>query len=115
MRLPHKVPVALAGGGAALVDGPDDQALAAAAVAGGEDAGEAGRVLAGRSFGVAALVALDAELLDQGVFGTEEAHGEEDELARHDLLRLWELLRDEAALVILLPLDLDETHAGKPA
>ena len=38
-RFPHQKPIALPRRSPTLVDGPDDQALAAAAVAGGEDAG----------------------------------------------------------------------------
>ena len=52
-----------AGALAALVDRPHDQRLAAAGVAGGEHALGRGRV--GARLGVAALVALDAERLEQ--------------------------------------------------
>ena len=58
----HQVAVALAGGAAAFVEGPDHQALAAAAVAGGEDALEAGGVFLVLGLDVGARVALDAEL-----------------------------------------------------
>src|SRR5690349_9063986 len=47
IRVPHQIAIALAGSAAALVDGPDDEALAAAAVAGREDAGDAGGELIG--------------------------------------------------------------------
>ena len=42
MRDTHEEAVAFACGGAAFVDGPDDERLATAHVAGGEDAGEIG-------------------------------------------------------------------------
>src|ERR1022692_538122 len=41
----HQVLVDVAGGVAAFGDGPDDQGLAAAHVAGGEDAGDGGHVV----------------------------------------------------------------------
>ena len=43
VRLAHQIPVALPGGTAAFVKGPDDEALAATAIAGGEYTFEAGQ------------------------------------------------------------------------
>ena len=60
-------------------DGPDDERLAAAHVAGGEDAVDRGHVVGGGD--VAAIVEREAELLDHAVaHRAEEAHGEQDEI-----------------------------------
>lgn len=45
VRVTHQIPVALARGATTLIDRPDDEALSTAAVAGGEDAFDARRVL----------------------------------------------------------------------
>ena len=68
------------GGGTALGDGPDDERLPTTGVAGDEDARDrAHEVLVAPD--VAALVELDAELLDDArALRAEEAHREEDEL-----------------------------------
>ena len=63
--VPHKVTVAFAGGAAAFVEGPDDQALAAAAVAGGEDAFKIGGVLFELGHDVGAGVAFDAQSVER--------------------------------------------------
>ena len=64
---------------AALVDRPDDQRLPAARVAGGEHAGDARLVR--RRLDVAALVLLDAELVDRAVvLRVQEAHREQHEV-----------------------------------
>src|SRR5581483_1606692 len=73
IRTAHEEPVAFAGGAAALVDGPDDQALAAAHVAGGEHAGDVGVEAAVLRLGVAAHVLLHAELIEKLIFRTAEA------------------------------------------
>ena len=68
------------GGFAAFGDGPDDQRLAAAHVAGGEDAGDGGHVV-GVGSNVAAAVERHAQLLDGAVLrGSGEAHGEQDKV-----------------------------------
>jgi hypothetical protein len=95
--LAHQVAVAFAGGAAAFVDGPDDQALAATHVARREHAGDAGGVLAVLGPGVAARVAFDAELGEQLVFGAEEAHGQEHELGGEDLLAAGDFAHRELA------------------
>ena len=73
----HQIAVALARGFAAFVDGPDDQALAASAVAGGEHAGDARIIPAVIGFEVGARIGLDSELLGQNLLRTEEAEREE--------------------------------------
>ena len=67
----HQVAVALTGGRAAFVDRPDDEALAAAAVAGGEDAGKIGRVDVVVGLDVAAGVGVEGKRLDERLFGSE--------------------------------------------
>jgi hypothetical protein len=106
-RRAHQVAVAFAGGAAAFVEGPDDQALAAAAVAGGEDALEVGRVLLVLGLDVAAGVALDAELLEQRLLGPEEAHRQQHELRGRTCSVPGTSLGTNWPLSLLLPLDLD--------
>ena len=55
----HEIAVAFAGGTPALVEGPDDEALAAAAIAGRKNVGKVGRVFAVIGFDVGAWVAID--------------------------------------------------------
>ncbi len=107
----HKIPVALARGAAAFLEGPDDEALAAAAIAGGEDARDAGGIFAVVGLDIGAGVALDAEGIEQRLLGAEEAHREQDELGGHDPLAAGDVPRDELALLVLLPLDLDGMDA----
>ena len=92
-----------AGALAAFVDRPHDQRLAAAGVAGGEHALGRGRVRA--RLGVAALILLDAELLEHERLRRQEAHREQDEVGR--LGRLGALDRVERRLArVLHPVDL---------
>ncbi len=56
---------------------------------------------------VGAVVPFDAQLFAEVVFRAEEPHGQQDELARHDLFRARNLLRHELAFVVLLPFDFD--------
>src|SRR4051812_17745847 len=75
----HEIFVYCAGGFAAFVDGPDDERLTAAQVAGGEDAFQAGHVVAA-GLHVAARIELEAELLDRpALLGAQKAHGQEGE------------------------------------
>ena len=76
----HEVAVAFAGCAAAFVNGPDDQALAAAAVAGGEHALDAGRVPALVRLEVATRITRHAQLLGQLQFGAEEPERQQDEI-----------------------------------
>ena len=81
-RLAHQVLVDRGGAGAALGDGPHDQALAAAHVAADEHAVDvwSPSLVAGD---VAPVVELDAELLEQALaLGADEAHGQQHQLAR---------------------------------
>src|SRR5215211_867395 len=73
----HEITVALSGSTASLVDGPDHQALTAPHVACGEDPGHVRSVVAILSFGVRAVVALDAQLFKNCLFRTKETHGQE--------------------------------------
>src|SRR5436305_9926057 len=93
-RLAHQVTVALARRPAALVDGPDDQALAAAHVAGGEYPRHAGREPAVLRPGVGAGVLLDAELVKELVLRAEEAHRQQHELGGEDALTARHLAGD---------------------
>ena len=64
----------VAGDGAAFVNGPDDEGLAAADVAGGEDFIDAGAEFAVFGFDIGAGVLFEAEFVDDGCFGSEETH-----------------------------------------
>jgi len=71
---------------AALGDGPDDQRLAAAAVAGGEDALHRRGVAAGRRLDVAARVLVQLQFVDDVALGAEEAQRQQHQVAREDAL-----------------------------
>src|SRR4051794_28564419 len=73
----REVPVDLGGALAAFADRPDDERLPAARISGREDAVR-GRGVA-RRLHVGALVALDPQLVEQALLGTEEAHRQQDE------------------------------------
>ena len=79
-RLAHQIAVALAGGFAAFVDGPDDEALASAAVTGGEHAGDVGGVFSVVGLEVETLVMIEAQLIGDRLLGAFEAEGQEAEL-----------------------------------
>src|SRR5207302_1107648 len=83
-------------GAPAFVDGPDDQALAAAHVAGGEHARDARGELAVLRLGVRALVLDHAELFEDLTLRPEEAHRQKYELRRVELLGAGDFLGHEA-------------------
>ncbi len=99
----HQVTVAFPGRAAAFVEGPDHQALAAAAVAGGEHAFDVRRVLLVLGFDVGAGVALHAELLQQRLFGPEETHRQQDQLRGRTCFGAGNFLGHEPALLVSLP------------
>ncbi len=77
----HEELIDAPGGLAAFADGPDDEALSAANVAGGKDAGDAGGVVfvAGD---IAAGIELEPKLADGAVvLGVDEAEGEQAQIA----------------------------------
>src|SRR5262245_27644007 len=94
----HQIPVALTSGAATFVEGPDDKALSAAAIAGGEDAREAGGIFLVLGLHVAARVALDAEGVEERLLRPKETHRKEDELRGQHLLGAGNILRHERAL-----------------
>src|SRR5581483_6519936 len=98
---------------AALLDRPHDERLAAAGVPRREDALPRGRV--GRRERVAALVALDAELLEQALLGVEEPHREQDERHRPLLLRPGQRREGRTAVVArpVHPLDVPVPREGR--
>src|SRR5712691_1098302 len=73
----HEITVALSGSAASLVDGPDHQALTAPHVPGGEDPRHVRSIVAILSFGVRAVIALDAQLFKNCLFRTKKAHRQE--------------------------------------
>src|SRR5579864_8034681 len=77
----HQIPVALARGAASLVDGPDDQALSPAAVAGRKDVFDVRAKLSVGRLVVGALVELDSELLRGGRFRPQEPERQENQVA----------------------------------
>ncbi|MFM1944679.1 MAG: hypothetical protein RI897_3661 [Verrucomicrobiota bacterium] len=89
--------------------------MAAAAITGGEDAGDIGRVFVELGFGVGAGVFVDFEGIEEAGFRTEEAHGEEDQLGGNGFFGTGDFLRDEASLVVLFPADLDSEGGFDPS
>src|SRR5262249_26188170 len=103
----HKITVALSGSAASLVDGPDHQALAAPHVTGGEDPRHVRSVVAILSFGVGAVVALDAQLFKNRLFRTEGTHGQEHQVGRPDFFRARQALRLNSATLVFAPGNID--------
>ena len=81
-RCSHEVFVDFSGAFAAFADGPDDEGLSAAHIAGGEDFGDIGDEGFVAGFYVASFVEFYVELFEQAVvLWVDEAHGEEGEFA----------------------------------
>mmetsp|Transcript_21881 Transcript_21881/g.69891 ORF Transcript_21881/g.69891 Transcript_21881/m.69891 type:complete len:292 (-) Transcript_21881:232-1107(-) len=91
-----EVRVHCGGNTAALVDGPNHERLAAAAVASGKHSGAAGDVLAIWRLDVAALVSFELERVDECAFGAQEAHGHEHKVCRDLLLGTGDLFERTA-------------------
>src|SRR6202008_4752584 len=101
----------------AFADGPDDQRLAAAHVAAREDLGVAGLIPQGVREDVAALVQLEAEVLDHPLLHrAEEAHGEQHEIGLELELgtgdRLELAVSPRADQLLDLPVLTLEAHGG---
>ena len=111
IRGSHEEAIAFASGATTFIEGPDDEALAAAAVAGGKDAGEAGGVFLVLGLDVAAGIAVHIEGIEERLFRPEETHGEEDELGGEDFLRSRDVFRNELSLLVFRPLDLHGVHS----
>src|SRR5262249_25412126 len=107
IRGAHEVAVALARRLSALADGPDDQALAAAHVAGGEDALHARGVLALFRLGVGARVAIDVQLAQDRVLGAQETHGKKDQIGLPNFFRARNLAERGTTVVAGDPFDVD--------
>ena len=90
----------------ALGDGPDHERLAAAAVAGSEDAPNRRRELSGLGLDVAARILGHIDAIQDLGLGSEESHGQKDQLARVDLLGVGNFLDLPTSGLILRPLDL---------
>ena len=101
-----EVGVNLAGAHTALVDAPDDERLAAAAIASGEDTLHVGVVLARRGLDVLASILLDHASHDL-LLGTEETHGKQDKVGVEDFFAALDLFHVPAAACGLGPLDTD--------
>src|SRR6185437_10461011 len=76
-RTAHQITIALPRGAPAFVDGPDDQALPAPTVAGGEDTFDAGGESSVLRLDVGARIRAQAELREQRLLRTREAEREQ--------------------------------------
>ena len=112
MRAAHEEGVHRPRCASALGDAPDYEGLASAAVAGCEDPFGASGVLAVLGLEVAARVPFEAELLGQCIFGTEEAHGQEDEVGFEDLFGARHFAHLPLAFGVFRPLDAHRLDAG---
>ena len=103
-----------AGGASAFVDGPDDEGLAAATVAGNKDAFEVGgefAVLADESLPVAARVlGLEPEHCADRQLGADEAGGEQHEVGGPFLFGAFHLAEGRVAFDRFAPIDFDGFH-----
>ena len=100
----HQKAVAFARRAAAFVERPDDEALAAAAIAGGETLWDVRRVFFEFGFDVAARIAFHAQRFEQRLFRPEKTHRQQDELRGQNFFRAGNIFRDELAFVVLRPI-----------
>lgn len=107
----HEEAVTFSGDAPSFVDGPDDERLATAHIASGEDSRDVGHVDIMLGFDVGACVGFESELLNDFLFGPEEAEGEESELTGESAGGAGNFLRDEATLFVLAPFDLADFEA----
>lgn len=105
-RVSHQILVDLPGSLSTLMDGPDDQTLAATTISSGVDLRNARAILAHRSVNIRARVLLHIQLVQQVFFWTQEAHGQQNQVALVDLLSAWQLMQLEASIGVPSPLDL---------
>jgi hypothetical protein len=110
IRRAHQIAVTFARRAAAFIEGPDDEALAAPAIAGGKDALDVRGVFLKLGFGVRSRVAFDAKRFEQRLFRSEETHRQQNELRGQNFFRAGNILRDELAFVVLRPLDLHSVN-----
>src|SRR5262245_35623813 len=89
----HQIVVALFGGPATLVDRPDDQTLSAPHVTRREHPRHARAVLPRLRLRVGPGVLLHPELIQELVLWAAEAHRQENQLGREDLLRAGDVAR----------------------
>src|SRR6185369_14751456 len=104
----HQITIALACGTAALVDRPDDEALAPAAIARREYARYIGRIFAVVGLVIRAFVPADIELLGNRFLRPEKAHGEQHKLGGQYAFGSSHWIRNELAFVVSFPLDVND-------
>src|SRR6218665_2679371 len=88
--IPHQKPIDRMGRLPALADGPDDQRLAPAHVAGGKDLGHVGGVAAvgfGAGAGIATGILLHPKGVEHRRHRADEAHGQQHQVGREGLFR----------------------------
>src|SRR3989338_8647529 len=108
VRTPHQILINIPGNTSSFVDGPDDQALAAAHIAGGEYPFDAGGEFSVFGPGVGSLVALHIKPFQNRFFWPQKTHGQKHKLRRQDLFGTGNLFRNKTSLIVFLPLDADD-------
>src|SRR5439155_20287591 len=99
----HKIAIALPCRAATFVDRPDHQALTASAVTRSKDSRNISRRLSVRGFGSGTGIALNAELRQHCVLGTEKAQREQNQVGGQHSIRARNALRYETDLLIARP------------
>src|ERR1044071_837418 len=106
----HQIAVALTRGATAFVECPDNKALATPAVAGCKHTFYIGGVFLVIGFDIGASVAFDRESIEQRLFRTKKAHGEQHQLSRPNLFGLRQFDRNKLPFIVSFPADLDEQN-----
>src|SRR6185295_2696902 len=91
----------------ALVERPDDEALAAPTITRGENAGDIGGIFTVVGFDIRAGIAVDFKGVEQQLFGPEETHSEKHELAGQHFFGAGNFAWGKAPLCVLIPFDLN--------
>src|SRR5215471_13019443 len=106
----HEITVALSGSTTSFVNGPDHQTLATPHIPGGEDSRHVRSEVAILSFGIGAVIALDAQLFKNFLFGSEETHRQEHQVGRPDFFGARQALRHKTTTLVFAPGNIDRVQ-----
>src|SRR5215470_67930 len=102
--LSHEITIALPRGTASLIDCPHHQALSAPAVTRGKNSRNIGCELSVLGLSIGTRITLHAELRENRIFGSEEAHRQQYKVRGDDFVGARYPLWNESALLIFHPL-----------
>src|SRR5437667_8451722 len=105
--LAHQITVAFARRAATLIESPDNQALAAPAIARREYSRNTGRIFPILSFHISAWVTVEAKLIHKKLLWPEKAHRQQHKLRGKHSFCARKLLWRKLSFLVLCPLNLD--------